>query len=172
MNARGAKSQPPARGAWLTYDHIWQTLRMLAACGLAWMGTAAFDLKEVYWALITATVVTQPQLPATLKAGRDRILGALLGAAIGFLVIEAVQHGWPRLPLFWAALVPLAIITAKWPNLRFACATLIVLVLVPSTDTADRPIDRVIEIVIGTVASVVATAAMWWARPASADAND
>jgi uncharacterized membrane protein YccC len=172
MSASGSQSQPPTSRTWLTHDHIWQAVRLLAACGLAWAGTAAMGLKEVYWALITATIVTQPQLPATLKAGRDRILGAILGAATGLLVIEAVARGWPNLPLFWTALVPLAVITAKWPNLRFACATLIVLVLVPSNDTADRPIDRVAEIVIGTVASVIATAAMWWARPPSTDAND
>jgi uncharacterized membrane protein YccC len=164
-------AHPQTASTWLSYDHIWQAVRTLAACGLAFGITSLVGLKEAYWGLITATIVTQPGLPATLKAGRDRILGTILGAAAGLLVIEAVARGWPNFPLFWAALVPLAIITAKWPNLRFACATLIVLVLVPSGDGASRPIDRVAAIVIGAVASVVATTAIGWARPAQANSD-
>jgi uncharacterized membrane protein YccC len=142
-------------------DYVWQAVRTLAACGLAWVGASMIGLKEIYWALITAVFVTQPGLPETLKVGRDRVLGAMLGAAAGLLVLEAIKLGGPTVPLFWAALVPLAVITARWPNMRFACATLIVLILVPAAGPDfGRPIDRVVEILVGVFASIVATVAI------------
>jgi len=138
-------------------EHFWQAARILAACGLAWGMTSFCGLKEFYWALITAVIVTQSDLPATLALGRDRFLGTLLGSAAGLLIIEAVKHGLPSVPLFCIALVPMALISAIWPNMRIACITLIVLILVPSAGPGfGRPIDRVAEILIGVVASIIA----------------
>lgn len=138
---------------------LWQAARLVGACALAFAFAAASGLPERYWALITAVVVTQPMLSDTLGAGRERVLGTLLGAAAGFLVLIAEQHGAPRLPLFWLALVALALLVAMYPYLRLSAVTLIVVVLVPGTGTIyARPFDRVVEILIGTFAAVVAAA--------------
>ena len=138
---------------------LWQTARLVGACALAYAFSAASGLPERYWALITAVVVTQPMLSDTLGAGRDRVLGTLIGAAVGFLVLFAEQHGVPRLPLFWLAMVGLALLVAVYPYLRLCAVTLIVVVLVPGTGTIyARPLDRVVEILIGTLAAVVASA--------------
>jgi uncharacterized membrane protein YccC len=140
-------------------EHLWQATRTLAACGLAWGATSLCGVKETYWALITAVIVTQSDLPATSALGRDRLVGTLLGTAAGLLIIEAVKHGLSSVPLFWAALMPLALISAIWPNMRIACITLIVLILVPSAGPDfGRPIDRVAEILVGIVASIIAAA--------------
>jgi uncharacterized membrane protein YccC len=126
---------------------------------LAYGFAKLFALKEDYWGLITAIVVTQPALDDTLRASRNRILGTLIGAAMGFVVLEAVQHGLPLLPLFWAALVPLALLTAMRQDLRLSCITLIVVVLIPSAGPPfERPVDRVLGILVGTMGSVVAAA--------------
>ncbi len=140
-------------------EYLWQAARTLAALGLAWGMTSLCGLKEGYWALITTVIVTQSDLPATLALGRDRFLGTILGALAGLLIIEAVKHGLPSVPLFWMALVPLVLISAVWPNMRIACIILIVLILVPSpSPDFGRPIARVAEILIGIVASIAATA--------------
>jgi uncharacterized membrane protein YccC len=116
-------------------------------------------LKEAYWSLITAVVVTQPALGDTLAASRNRVLGTLIGAAAGCAVIEAARHGFSTPVLFWCALAPLALLTAARQNLRLSCITLIVVVLIPSTgDPFARPLDRVYGILLGTLASIVATA--------------
>ncbi len=94
-----------------------------------------------------------------MTAGRDRILGTLIGAVVGFAVIEAIAQGAPRMLSFWTALAPLATVTAIWPNLRLSCVTLVIVVLVPNTGTAiERPFDRVVEILLGTLAAVVVSA--------------
>ena len=72
-------------------------------------------------------------------------------------MILAVRAGAPLPVMFWSALVPLAVVTAVWPYLRLSCITLIIAVLVPSPSglSLTRPIDRVLEILLGTVAAIV-----------------
>ena len=118
---------------------FWQTLRILSACGLAFGIAAAVGLPDRFWAMVTAVVVMQPALDATLSAGRDRIVGTMLGALAGFGVIEAARHGLALFAMFWVALVPLAMMTAVWPNLRLSCIALVVVVLVPSSDGLGPP---------------------------------
>ena len=110
--------------------------------------------------MITAIVVTQPMLSDTLSAGRDRILGTLIGAAVGFIVLEAGTFGWPPMPLFWFALAALTVLIAVHPYLRLCAVTLVVVVLVPSNGRAsfERPMDRVLEILLGTIAAIVVAA--------------
>ncbi len=136
-------------------DHLWQALRIFLACAIAYGGSVAVGFKEGYWALITAVVVTQPILGDTLSASRDRIVGTLIGAVTGLAVILAVTYGGPEGILFWVALAPLAMLTAIRPNRRLACITLAIVVLVPSSGPPfARPIDRVLEIMLGTAASI------------------
>ena len=139
--------------------HLWQTVRILAACALAYGAARLIGLSEDYWALVTAVVVTQPALPATLTAGRDRALATLIGALVGLAVIAAGQWGASTLALFWVALVPLAILTAMKPTLRLSCVTLVIVVLVPAPGNPfARPFERVLEILVGVLASIVVSA--------------
>ena len=138
---------------------LWQSVRLFGACVIAYVAPLAVGLSEGYWAVITAVVVTQPMLSDTLSAGRDRIFGTLIGAVAGFLVLEAADHGWPTMPLFWMALAALTLLIAMRPYLRLCAVTLVVVVLVPGTGKAFiRPVDRVLEILLGTVAAIVLAA--------------
>ncbi len=138
----------------------------LAYGAAAWVG-----LPDRFWAMVTAVVVTQPALNSTVSAGRDRVAGTLLGAAVALGVILAARAGAPLLPMFWVALVPLAVLTAVWPNLRLSCITLVIAVLVqPDGLSLTRPLDRVLEILLGTVAAVVVSVRLF-GDPASAKAR-
>lgn len=135
---------------------LWQTVRLFGACALAYVFGATFGLKEGYWAIITAVVVTQPMLSDTLSAGRDRIIGTLIGAAVGFLVLELAAHGVPLMPMFWVALAAMALLIALRPYLRLCAVTLAVVVLVPGAGAPFvRPFDRVVEILLGTIAAII-----------------
>jgi uncharacterized membrane protein YccC len=141
-------------------EHFWQLFRLIGACALAYGAAVLIGLTETYWSLITAIVVTQPEFSKTLTAGRDRIIATLIGAAFGFLVLEFAAYGVPKLPLFAAALAVLLLLTAIKPNLRLSGVTLIVVALVPSiSEPFARPFDRVVEILLGTVASLIVSAA-------------
>lgn len=131
--------------------------RILAACALAYGVSLLLGLPEGYWSLITVVIVTQPDLPRTVSASRDRVIGTLLGAAVGALAIAGRMHGLPALPLYAAGLVPLAFLTAIWPTLRLSCITLTIVFLAPATLTFTGPVYRVTEIVLGILAALLVT---------------
>ena len=133
-------------------------LRMLAACALAYIVSWLFGLPEVYWSLVTVVIVTHPDLPSTVTAGRDRIIGTLIGAAVGALAILGREHGLPTLPLYVVGLVPLVLLTAAWQSLRLSCITFTIVFLAPAGGPSFAlPMLRVIEIVIGTLAALLIT---------------
>lgn len=137
-------------------EHVWQTLRLLLACALAEGIGLMLGLRETYWALITTLVVTHPMQSNAREKGFDRTLASIIGGLVGLGVLELERFGWPKLPLFCIAFVPLAFLAAIRPNLRLAAITLIVVVLVPSSqDPLVRPFDRVLEIFIGSLAGWV-----------------
>ncbi len=144
---------------------LWQTLRILLACVSAYVAAWTIGLHESYWALITAVIVLQPELRDTFAASRNRVLGTLIGAGAGLLVLLAARQGLPQFWLFWCALVPLAVLTAIWPNLRLSCVTLVVVLLIPTAGAPFlRAFDRIFAILLGVVASIVIAAAIPFGR--------
>ena len=108
----------------MRHARLWQAIRIVGACALSYEVADLLGLSEGYWALITAIVVTQADLGSTLRAGRDRILGTIIGALVGAGVIGLVKFALlPPGPLFWAALAALAVLTAIKPSLRLSCVT-------------------------------------------------
>jgi uncharacterized membrane protein YccC len=89
------------------------------------------------------------------------VIATLIGAVAGLAVLQAARNGVHSMPLFWGALIPLSILSAVRPNLRLSCTTLVILVLVPSTGPIlARPLERILEILLGTLAAIAVTAAM------------
>ncbi|MGD0721422.1 MAG: FUSC family protein [Roseiarcus sp.] len=141
-------------------ENLLHAVRILAACALAYGGSLLIGLAEGYWALITAVVVTQPALGDTLALARDRLVGTLIGAVVGLGILEAAPFA-PSPVLFWIGLAPLALLTAIRPNLRLCCITLAIVVLLPPSGAPYvRPLQRIAEILLGTLASVAVTAAL------------
>jgi uncharacterized membrane protein YccC len=54
------------------------------AAALCWWLALRFGLHDGYWGSISAIIVLQSNMGATVTASRDRILGTLIGAAFGF----------------------------------------------------------------------------------------
>jgi hypothetical protein len=133
--------------------------RTLIGCVLSYGAARLAMLPELYWAVITTLiVVTQPSLNQALTTGRDQIIGAVIGAIIGVLGLVAILRGMQPLVVFAIELVPLAALAAWRPTLRLACVTLVIVVLIPASGIGSpfaRPIDRVLEILIGAGAALV-----------------
>jgi uncharacterized membrane protein YccC len=143
--------------------------RILAACILAYGVSLLLRLPEGYWSLITVVIVVQPDLPGTVSASRNRIIGTLIGAAVGALALLGRDHGLPTLPLYAAGLVPLVLLTAVRPTLRLSCITLTIVVLASGSGaTIVLPMLRVAEIIIGTLAALLVSLVHLSARRASA----
>ena len=133
--------------------------RTLVSCVLSYGAAKLATLPELYWAVITTlVVVTQPSLNQALNTGRDQIIGAVTGAVVGVIGLIAILRGAQPLIVFAIGLVPLAALAAWRPTLRLACVTLVIVVLVPASGMGSplaRPIDRVLEILIGAGAALL-----------------
>lgn len=157
--------------AWLTRHRpeAGLTVRMSAA-GLISFGVAhLIGLTQVYWAVLTAIIVMQASIGGSLKAVVDRLVGTVGGAAWGVAVTLAMPHGGGLLLGLGlaVALVPLAAVTAFRPSYRIAPMTAAIVVLGHSDQTGviAAALDRVFEIVLG---SVVALAVALVVSPARA----
>ncbi|QSN64706.1 aromatic acid exporter family protein [Caballeronia sp. M1242] len=150
---------------WLSFGipEARRLVRTLVACSISYAGARLAALPEGYWALITTlVVVTQPSLTQALGTARDQVIGACIGGVAGVLGVMAMQRGAAPLAVFAIALVPLAALTAKRPAMRLACVTLVIVVLIPagSGPPFQRPLHRVLEILIGVTAAFI-VAAIW-----------
>jgi uncharacterized membrane protein YccC len=142
-------------------NHLWQAARMFAACAISYGVSELIGFDEGYWAPMSAAYVAQPALEATFAAARDRVIATVIGAAIGLGVLLAAPNGLQSSLLFWGAMIPVCVLTALKPNLRLSVTTLIILVLVPSTGPVlARPLDRIYEILLGTLVAIAVTATM------------
>jgi uncharacterized membrane protein YccC len=58
--------------------------RTSLAAALCWWIALRMGLQDGYWGAISAIIVLQSNFGATISASRDRILGTIIGAALGF----------------------------------------------------------------------------------------
>src|SRR5450755_2793448 len=69
----------------------WERKRLLIhaaktalAAALCWWLALRFGLHDGYWGSISAIIVLQSNVGSTVNASRDRLLGTVIGAALGF----------------------------------------------------------------------------------------
>ena len=69
------------------------------AAALCWWMAMLFGLHDGYWGAISAIIVLQSNFGSTISASRDRILGTLIGALLGFsFTCSACCRGTTFLP--------------------------------------------------------------------------
>ena len=144
-------------------------LRMTAAAVLSFAAAQLLSVVQVYWAVVTAIVVTQTSLGGSLKAVIDRLVGTIGGAFWGVAVILALPHRgvWMTLLALTVTLVPLALVVAFRPGYRVAPLTAAIVLLgrFGPGGAVDAAFDRVVEIGLG---SAVALAVALLVPPARA----
>lgn len=142
-------------------------LRATVAAVLAWLAADLLGLTQGYWAVLTAILVLQTTIGASLEAGLWRLLGTLLGGGVGFLGALAVLYGW--LGEAWAvalAVLLLAPLASSRQAFRIAPVTAIVVMLSdPSHAHAlEAATHRVFNIGIGSVIALAVALLVFPAR--------
>lgn len=137
---------------------IRHSVRLIVASVAAYGLAQVFGLRQGQWAVITAIVVVQASLGASIKAVIDRFLGSLGGAAWGVLVSLAVPHH-DRIGMgmaLAAAVGPLAVIVAWKPAYRVAPLTAVILLLTPTLEAAPVTfaLQRMLEIGFGSLVAL------------------
>jgi uncharacterized membrane protein YccC len=128
------------------------------AAALCWWVALRFGLRDGYWGSISAIIVLQSNVGATVTASRDRLLGTFIGALLGF--------GFSILPvplLFSYILALLVAVVASGMlalsnSSRLACVTITIVMLVHREGPRwGLAFDRVAEVVMGIVVALIVT---------------
>ncbi|HZR56684.1 MAG TPA: FUSC family protein [Terriglobales bacterium] len=146
--------------SFLGWHFIEHSARTTVAAVSAFLVARLFRLPEAYWACITAIIVTQSSLGATLTISGQRLAGTALGAAAGALISS--YFGLNTLAfavgLFLLGLVCSALHLQK-SAYRYAGITLAIVLLVPHSSTAGTvAVHRFLEVSIGIAVALVLTA--------------
>ncbi len=143
---------------------IWPRLRLaiqttVAAC-LSYAIVDALGLQQGFWAVMTAILVTQANVGASLALAADRLLGSLLGVIVGGGVAVALADAQElKFAGLAVTVLVLGFFSARRPSLRIACVTAAIVVLGdprlgPPIASAES---RMIEVVVGTVVAILTT---------------
>lgn len=110
---------------------VQQGIRTALAAVLAYWITSILHLPGSYWAAISAIVVMQSEVGATVTASRDRLAGTAMGAVVGMLTSLIWHHSLFVFGL--AILVVMMLCTAlNFKNAgRLGGVTVAIIVLIP-----------------------------------------
>jgi uncharacterized membrane protein YccC len=134
-------------------------LRITVAGLVAYVLCPLLGLPQTYPAVLTAVIVMQASVGASLKAVMDRFVGSLGGALWAVGVLLALQHfnRFSTGVVLVAALVPLAMLAAFKSEYRTAPTTAIILLLTPGSVAGPfaSAIQRMLGIGLGSVVALV-----------------
>lgn len=140
-----------------------------AVCGacLAYGLSIALHTQQPFWAAITAIAVTQHTYADTRNLSRDQFIGAMAGGLFGFVgaLLGAGAH-----ELLGYATTVAAVIVACWcvnvgSAARLGAITATIVLLVPMQGPLwDVPLFRLIQVVIGTLSTLVVSWLFGWGQ--------
>lgn len=157
---------------WLgSRDKAWPRLRQAIqttiAASVAYFLVEAIGLSQGFWAVMTAIIVTQANVGASLGLAFDRLLGSMVGVLVGGVVAVALAdaHELKFAGLAVTVLV-LAFFAAQRPSLRIASVTAAIVImgdprLGPPLASAEN---RMLEVAIGTIIAITTTLVVFPSR--------
>jgi uncharacterized membrane protein YccC len=140
------------------WPRLRQAFQIAIAASLAYAIAAWSGMPQGFWAVMTAILVTQANVGASLGLAVDRLLGSLLGVIVGGIVAFALAEVEDLKPLGLAgAVFVLGYFSARRPSMRIACVTAAIVIL--GDPRFGPPISsawhRMVEVGIGTLVALV-----------------
>ena len=154
-----------------TRAEMWPRLRLaiqttVAAC-LAYVIVDALGLPQGFWAVMTAILVTQANVGASLGLAAERLVGSLLGVIVGGAVAVSLADAQElKFAGLAVTVLVLGFFSARRPSLRIACVTAAIVVLGdprlgPPIASAEY---RMIEVVVGTIVALLTSLTVFPSR--------
>src|SRR5580658_2767022 len=116
-----------------TLESAKQAIKTAIAGVIALYITNLFHLPEGYWAAISALIVMQSNVGATLSASRTRLAGTAIGAVVGGLFVAL----WGSNTMGFALAVAIAFVVCDLLHLaesqRLATVTVAIIMLIRGT---------------------------------------
>ena len=152
---------PEGVDAWTAWVHA---VAMAAMVGLIVAVLNVVDVPHGYWIAATMSVVLRPQRGETTAAARERVIGTILGAALGMAVALLVP-GWLALALAGGMLVLVVANAALGRGAQQVLYLTPLIILLGSGGgggLVGAALDRVVMTVVG--AALAGIVALWIAR--------
>ena len=142
----------------------WEHRRLLVhasktalAAALCWWLALHFGLHDGYWGSISAIIVLQSNVGSTVSASRERVLGTLIGALLGFGFSTFGSLPWNYILAVLTAIIVCGLLGLRNSS-RLAGVTITIIMLVHKEGSLwGLALDRVIEVVLGIVVALVVT---------------
>jgi uncharacterized membrane protein YccC len=150
----------PEHATLLTWEHrrlLIHAAKTALAAALCWWLAMRFGLHDGYWGSISAIIVLQSDVGSTVGASRERLLGTLIGALLGF----SFSLFGPLLVSYILAILAAVIVSGLLGfrnSSRLACVTITIIMLVHKEGPRwSLAADRVGEVLLGIIVALAVT---------------
>lgn len=151
---------PAENSGLLSWEHrrlLIHAAKTALAAALCWWLALRFGLHDGYWGSISAIIVLQSNVGSTVNASRDRLLGTLIGALLGFSFSIFGALPWNYILAVLAAIIVCGLLGLRNSS-RLAGVTITIIMLVHKEGPRlGLAVDRVGEVVLGIVVALVVT---------------
>ena len=151
---------PAERPGFLTWERrrlLVHAAKTALAAALCWWLALRFGWRDGYWGSISAIIVLQSNVGATVSASRDRLLGTLIGAAIGFAFSLFGVLPWNFVLAILVAMIVCGLFGLRNSS-RLAGVTIAIVMLVHKDGPRlELAADRVFEVIMGIIVALVVT---------------
>lgn len=148
--------EPEQRG-WLSYERrrlLRDAAKTALAATISWWVARALGWPDGYWGAISAVIVLQSNVGATVTASRDRLIGTLLGAVFGFSFSLIGALPWNFFAAVTAAILLCGLLGLR-ASARLAGVTIAIVMLVHQQGPRwELPLYRVLEVALGIVVAL------------------
>jgi uncharacterized membrane protein YccC len=152
--------EPVADAGLLTWERrrlLVHAAKTALAAALCWWLALRFGWRDGYWGSISAIIVLQSNVGATVSASRDRLLGTLIGAALGFAFSLFGALPWNFILAILVAIIVCGLLGLRNSS-RLAGVTIAIIMLVRKDGPRlELAADRVFEVIMGIVVALVVT---------------
>jgi hypothetical protein len=152
--------EPEQSSALLTWERrrlLIHAAKTALAAALCWWLALRFGWRDGYWGSISAIIVLQSNVGATVTASRDRLIGTLIGAALGFSFSLFGVLPWNFVLAVLAAIIVCGLLGLRNSS-RLAGVTIAIIMLVHKDGSRwELAADRVFEVILGIVVALAVT---------------
>jgi uncharacterized membrane protein YccC len=148
----------PERKGLLSWDRrrmFIDAIKTASAAAFCWWLALRFGLHDGYWGSISAIIVLQSNFGATISASRDRIVGTLIGAGVGFAFSLLGTSPWTYILAIVSAMIVCGLLGLRGSS-RLAGVTITIVMLAQKSGSHwTLALDRVFEVLLGIVVAVI-----------------
>ena len=157
VKLRAGYEEKPGILSWERQRLLIHAAKTALAAALCWWLALRFGLHDGYWGSISAIIVLQSNVGSTVNASRDRILGTLIGAVLGFSFSLFGVLPWNFILAVMAAVIVCGLLGLRSSS-RLAGVTIAIVMLVQKAGPRwELALDRVVEVVLGIVVALAVT---------------